>query len=96
MNFSLSALCDPHQPATLFVNVDGVSADSPLEVELLDEHAQPIPGFCQDAAAAVIKSGTRVEVSWRSPLPLKQKIAARFVFPAGGEVKLFALYLAED
>lgn len=80
----------------LYVNVDGVSPDAPIEVELLDEHAKPIPGFSQDASAAITKGGTRVALQWRSPLPAKQKVAVRFVFPEGGSVKLFALYLAGD
>jgi hypothetical protein len=85
------------KPGTkLFINVDGVSADSPLEVELLDEQAQPIPGFSQDASAAIIKAGTRLAVNWRSPMPAKEKLGVRFVFPAGGAVKLFALYVVQD
>ena len=79
----------------LFVNVDGASPDSPLEVELLDAQARPIQGFSQDASAAITKSGTRVELKWRSPLPANQKLAVRFVFPEGGAAKLFALYLAD-
>ena len=80
----------------LFMNVDGVSAEAPLKVELLDEHAQPITGFSQDAAAVIAKPGTRVAVNWQSPLPAKQKLSLRVVFPPGGAAKLFALYLAED
>jgi hypothetical protein len=80
----------------IFVNVDGVSPDAPLEIELLDENARPILGFSQDASAAITKGGTRIAVNWRSPLPAKQKLSLRLVFPEGGAAKLFALYLAED
>jgi hypothetical protein len=80
----------------VYANVDGVTEDAPLEVELLDERAQPIAGFTQDASAAVTKSGTRVAINWRTPLPAGKKVALRLVFPEGGKTKLFALYLAED
>jgi hypothetical protein len=91
-----TAFFDSGTGTKVFVNVDGVSPDSPLEIELLDEHARPIPGFTQDAAAVVIKPGTRVAVNWRSPLPAKKKLALRITFPAGAATKLFALYLADD
>ena len=82
--------------AKVYLNVDGVSAGAPLKVELLDERAQPVPGFSQDAAAIITVSGTRVPVNWRSPVPARQPFALRVVFPAGGAAKLFALYVAED
>lgn len=80
----------------LFVNVEGVSPDLPLEIALLDEKARPIPGFSEDASAAITKPGTRVAVNWRSPLPAKEKLSVRVSFPEGGVAKLFALYVAED
>jgi hypothetical protein len=80
----------------LYVNVDGVTADAPLEVALLEEHAQPLSGFSQAGSAAVTKSGTRMAISWRAPLPVGKKVALRLTLPAGGQAKLFALYLADD
>lgn len=80
----------------VFINVDGVNPDAPLRVELLDERAQPMPGYSQDAAASVNKAGTRVEVNWREPLPADRRLALRVVFPSGGAAKLFALYLGGD
>lgn len=87
---------EPRSGAKLFINVDGVSPDAPVELELLDEHAQPLPGYSQDAAATVSKAGTRVAVNWREPLPAKGKHALRVTLPEGGGAKVFALYLAED
>lgn len=77
----------------VFVNVDGISRDAELEVELLDEHAQRIPGYSQDAAAVIHQAGTRVEVIWRTPLPKNRKLALRLALPEGGAAKLYAVYL---
>ena len=82
----------PKKVAELTVNVDGVSSDRPLKLELLDARARSLPGM----TASISTSGTRVKVSWDHPWPEDRQLAVRVLFPAGGEVKLFALYLAED
>jgi hypothetical protein len=91
-----TAFFEAKKGTKLYVNVDGVTADAPIEVALLDEHAQPLSGFSQDGSAAITKSGTRVAINWRTPIPAGKKVALRLTLPAGGQAKLFALYLAED
>ena len=69
--------------AKLYVNAQGVSADAPLKIELLDERLHVI------GSATVTKSGTHVEAL---ALP-KSRVAARVSFGAGSAAKLYALYL---
>ncbi|MEP6670022.1 MAG: hypothetical protein ABJF10_12760 [Chthoniobacter sp.] len=75
----------PHD-AQLFVNVDGVSADAPLLLELLHANGQPIPDF----SARITASGVRQAIPWSKELP--QSFAVRISFPATGEARLYALY----
>jgi hypothetical protein len=72
-------------------NVDGVSATTPLILELLDERAMPIPGY----TARVTTSGTQVAVSFEKAetTPRNQPFAVRLRFPTGGDVRFYALYL---
>jgi hypothetical protein len=77
-----TAFFDSHEGAKLFVNTDGVSGESPLKIEVLDEKLKVI------RTADVAKSGTRVEAL---ALPAG-RIAARVSFNAGGSAKLHALY----
>ena len=79
-----TAFFDSHEGAKLFVNAEGVSAETPLKIELLDEKLEVI------GTASVMKSGTRVDVL---ALP-KGRIAARVVFGAAGKIRFYALYLA--
>jgi hypothetical protein len=74
--------------ARVFVNVEGVSAEAPLKLELLDEKGAAIAG----AAVEVRQSGTRVEAAL--PAIGSRRVAIRAEFPAKPEVRLYALYLA--
>ena len=80
-----TAFFDSRKGAKLFVNADGVSADAPLKIEVLDEKLKVI------RAASVTRSGTRVE---SLALPAG-RIAVRVSFGADSAAKLFALYAAE-
>ena len=78
------------QPADVYVNVEGVSAEAPLKVQLLDASAKAIPG----ALAKVVTSGTRVEVSLPGRIPAGESVALRVELPMQGDVKLYSLYVA--
>jgi len=71
------------------VNVDGVTADSPLKLQLLDHLDRPLEG-CE---ATVTTSGVHVPVKWPKPLPAGQKIALRVNYPADSAAKVYAIYL---
>ena len=69
--------------ARIFVNVEGVSAETPLTVELLDEFDRPMPNYSGDKSALVSAAGTRTEVVWSKPTPT-------------GETFAFASHIAES
>jgi hypothetical protein len=71
--------------ARLFVNADGLSAEAPLTVELLDERLQVID------RARVSKSGTAVEAL---KLPAG-RIAVRVSFSGGSRAKLYAISIGQ-
>ncbi len=71
------------------LNVDGVSSDSPLTVELLDERAQPIRGYSDTLST----NGVRVPVKWSKPPTSARKRALRVRFPAGSQAKVYAVYV---
>jgi hypothetical protein len=82
--------------AKWFVNVEGVSAGSPLRAELLDERALPLEGFSGADAAQVAQPSPRTEIVWKTAPPPNRKLSLRLRLPAGGEVKLYALYVTAN
>ena len=84
--------CDP---TALKFNVEGVSNDAPLRVELLTETEQPIPGFSGEQAGLVATDGFESPVAWpsaasASALPERAKL--RVEFPAQNTARLYAIY----
>jgi hypothetical protein len=79
--------------AKIFVNVEGVSNDAPLTVELLDEFDRAMPSYSGDNSAIVSTAGTRTEVVWSRPTPAGKPFALRVSLPNEGDVKLYALYV---
>lgn len=77
----------------IHLNLDAVSPESPLEIEILDQHAVPMPAYSGTNAIKLIKSGIRVPISWPKSLPSNQKIALRIKYPIGSKAKIYALYL---
>ena len=78
-------------PVSVFFNVEGVSTEAPLVVELLDDSARPIPGFSGDKAVTISEPGTRQPVAWGQPLPKGKPLAFRVSFPDGGDARVFAI-----
>ena len=79
--------CD--KPAKVFINAEGIAADAPVTVQLLDELARPVEG----ASAKVTTSGTRVEVPLAAAIPAGKSYALRVELPDGGDVKIYAVYV---
>lgn len=75
--------------AKVVVNAEGLSSDSPLTVQLLDEQARPVVG----AVAKVTKSGTRVEVALPDGIPAGKSFALRVTLPDSGEAKVYSVYV---
>jgi hypothetical protein len=70
------------------LNVDGLTADSPLKVQLLDHLDHPLDGF----ELAVATNGINLPLKWSKPLPT-HKIALRVNYPANSSAKIYAVYL---
>ncbi|MBI5397552.1 MAG: hypothetical protein HZA91_19825 [Verrucomicrobia bacterium] len=85
--------------AKLFVNADGVAADAPLTVELLDESDRPLAGFSGEHAAKLTASGTQQEIVWpkfkSSRLPAGKRFAVKVGFSLAGNARVYALSVAE-
>lgn len=79
--------------ALAFVNVEGVSAEAPLEVELVDEFDRPVSGFSGENAARISEPGTRSPITWAHPLPGNRQLALRVTLPPNGDARVFALYV---
>ena len=86
-------------PPSLWINVEGALSEAPLTVELLDDHDRPIPGYSGADAAKVVASGTRQAVIWPKTAgehgPAAGRFAVRVGFPARGDVRVYALYVAK-
>ncbi|MBL9180190.1 MAG: hypothetical protein JNM65_19165 [Verrucomicrobiaceae bacterium] len=71
------------------INVDGVSAESPIQIQLLDHLDRPIDGF----DLTLTRSDVRVPLKWPNPLPVGKKAALRVNYPVGSMAKVFAIYI---
>ena len=83
----------------LLLNVDGITPDAPLTVELLDGRDAPLAGWSGTDAATITANGTRHEIVWprtkTESLPGGQPLAVKVKFPAGSNARIFALYVTE-
>ncbi|MCB1276593.1 hypothetical protein [Prosthecobacter sp.] len=70
------------------LNVDGLTAESPIHVQLLDHLDHPLEGFEIDLTT----NGLKVPLKWSKPLPSGQKIALRVNYPANSAAKIYAVY----
>jgi hypothetical protein len=70
------------------LNVDGVTAASPLQVQLLDHLDHPL----EDYTATVTASGVHQVITWPKPLPKDKRIALRVNFPEKSTAKVYAVY----
>ncbi|QDV26388.1 glycoside hydrolase family protein [Aureliella helgolandensis] len=76
---------------TIYLNVSGVSPNSPLTVELLDHRAQPIPEY----SVAISTSGVHVPVVWPRPAHAGQKRALRVRYPVASPARVYAIYVSD-
>jgi len=85
--------------ARLFVNVDQISDDAPITVELLDEQSRPMVGYALDDAAQLTAAGVHQEVFWpkrnSSSIDVADAFQVRVKLPASGDARVFAIYLEE-
>jgi hypothetical protein len=84
--------------ASLYVNVEGVSSEGYLQVELIDQLGTAIDGYSGTQAAAVKEPGLKLKVTWPGKAMVEvSKVPARLRFtfagPAAHAIKFYAAYL---
>ena len=79
----------------LFLNIEGVTATTPLQVAIVDDGGKPLPGT---AAVTVVKSGVRVPVIFgRESLPRRKPFRVRVEWPGGAaNPRFYAMYLSSE
>jgi hypothetical protein len=73
------------------INVDGITPEAPLTVQLLDHLDQPISGY----VATITQNGTHQPIEWSQALPKGRGVALRVNFPADSSAKVYALYVED-
>ncbi|MDP3684265.1 MAG: hypothetical protein Q8S01_10065, partial [Ignavibacteria bacterium] len=83
---------------SLLINVEGLSTEAPLLVELVDHLDKLLAGYSGTNAAKLTSSGTKLKVSWpgKPYLPANQKFAIRVKFPVNSQAKVYALYISQS
>lgn len=74
---------------TVALNVDGITADHPLTVQLLDHLDRPLSGY----QTQITTNGTRVALQWGKPLPENQLLALKVHFSPGCTAQVYAVYV---
>jgi hypothetical protein len=70
--------------------VEGITADKPLQIELLDHLDQPRAGY----TATLASNGVNQAITWPKPLP-NGAHEPRIHYPLGSKAKLYAVYVSE-
>lgn len=78
--------------ARLSVNVSGVTAQTPLVVELYDTLDRPLPDFSGGNAAKITTAGVRVAVAFASKTELPPKFTVKVTIPDSKDARLYAIY----
>jgi hypothetical protein len=71
------------------LNVDGITPDAPLTVQLLDHLDHALDGF----DAKVSTNGVHVPLTFSKPLPEGKKLSLRVNFAANCGAKVYAVYV---
>ncbi|MEQ9406173.1 MAG: hypothetical protein RIK87_00545 [Fuerstiella sp.] len=82
----------------LFVNVDGLSDQAALKIELLDHRLRPLPSYAGDNAAIVRTNGFQTQVLWDGGdrlvnLPDRVRIRVTFEGRRRSDIRFSALYV---
>ena len=84
----------------VFVNADGLSEQSAISVEILDEQFKPIAGYSADDCVPLVTSGLRQAVTWRKRQHLEKfdhpiRIKVAWTGSRLEDANLYAVYLNE-
>jgi hypothetical protein len=78
----------PFTGREIALNVDGITPDAPLTVQLLDALDRPLEGL----TATIAQDGLHQPIAWPHPLPAA-RMALRVNFPANSQAQVYAVYL---
>lgn len=94
----ITAPLETGKKTNLVINVEGLTADAPLTIELLDHLDRPLQGYSGAEASAIASDGTQVRVVWpgKTYLPANRKFAVKVKFPINSTAKVYALYLTQN
>lgn len=89
---------DAEKKMNLIINVEGVSSEYPLTIELLDHLDRPLPDFSGSNASVITKNGTQVLVKWpgKPYLPSKKKFACKVNFPLNSIAKVYSMQFTKN
>ena len=84
----------------VYANVDGLSENSWLSFELLDERFFPLPGYSGDNSALLNTSGLREPVVWKNTGSVKGvegafRLRVNFLGLRPEDARLYAIYISE-
>jgi len=89
------------KPARVFLNVDGLSEHSRIDVEVLSERLETVPGYTREECVAPTASGLRQAVRWREHDRIRNvdgSVRLRLGF--GGlrpeDPRIYAIYVVES
>ena len=97
-----AAITPPRDSAHVYLNASGLSEESQLQVEILDEKLQPVPGYtAADCTPIKDKTGLRIPVAWGTKTDLGRqegkgkliRVRVNFTGPEAEAARLFAIYL---
>jgi hypothetical protein len=83
----------------IFVNAAGLSQESYITVELLDEKLNPLLGYSGSDSIRVTESGLRQPVAWKSKKSLEKfskpfRIKATWGGTSSAEAYVYAVYVS--
>jgi hypothetical protein len=96
-HFVTKALAASNEAQPVHINVAGVTPDSPVTVELLDDLDRPLPDYAGENAAVISTESLHGTVTWPKlkshELPKGKAVALRVNFPANSKANVYALYV---
>ena len=86
--------------ARLLLNVDGITEQSGVSVEILDEKFNNVPGYNAESCLTLTESGFEQTVRWRDQESISHiagpiRVRVNFTGLRPEDVRLYALYLRE-
>jgi hypothetical protein len=97
-----AAITPPRDGARVYLNASGLSEDSQLAVEILDQNLRPVPGYAAaDCAPIKDATGLRIPISWGGKTDLGKRnenaktirLRVNFTGRDAGTARLFAIYV---